>query len=343
MEPFTLTPAEVAALRQTHRQMRTRTADAYRLNAIILLGTGWTQQAVSEALLLDDRTLRRYVAAYRQSGIDGLLESHCRGSVCRLNDDQLAQLDEHLQDTLYTDTRDVRNYIQHTFGVTYSVSGVTHLLKRLDYVYKKPKHIPGKADRQAQEAFLAEYETLKSSKTPEEPIYFMDAVHPQHNSMPACGWIKKGTEFPLQANCGRQRLNINGAVDVTNLKVVTRMDQTINAQSTIALLKQIEKKHPGDYPIHIIADNARYYRSVAVKEYLAEHRRMDLISLPAYSPNLNLIERLWKYFRKTVLYNQYYEKFSEYTQAAQDFFKNIRSHRKKLATLLTENFHLYPE
>ena len=330
-------------LRQAHRRMRTRTADAYRLNAIILLGTGWTQQAVSEALLLDDRTLRRYVQAYRQGGIDGLLESHCCGSVCRLDDCQLAQLDEHLRHTLYVDTRDIQKYIKHTLGITYSVSGVTHLLKRLDYVYKKPKHIPGKADRQAQEAFLAEYEKLKKRKKPEEPIYFMDATHPQHNSVPACGWIKKGTEFPLQANCGRQRLNINGVLDVSNMKVVTRMDKTINAQSTIALFKQIERQHRGKYPIHIIADNARYYRSVAVQEYLAAHRRIHLIFLPTYSPNLNLIERLWKYFRKTVLHNQYDEKFSQYVQAAQSFFKNIHSHRKALSTRLTENFQLCPQ
>ena len=329
-------------LRQAHRRMRTRTADAYRLNAIILLGTGWTQEAVSEALLLDDRTLRRYVQAYRQGGIDELLASHCRGSVCRVDPKQLAQLDEHLQHTLYVDTRDIQKYIKHTFGVTYSVSGVTHLLKRLDYVYKKPKHIPGKADRQAQEAFLAEYEKLKKRKNTEEPIYFMDAAHPQHNSVPACGWIKKGTEFPLLANCGRQRLNINGAVDVSNMKVITRMDDTINAQSTTALLKQIERKHRGEYPIHIIADNARYYRSREVQKHLIKHSRIHLIFLPAYSPNLNLIERLWKYFRKTVLHNQYYEKFSQYTQAAQSFFRNIHLHRKALSTLLAENFHLCP-
>ena len=72
MESFQLTPEEIAALRAEHRQMSFRT-DAYRINAIILLGTGWTQIEVAEALLLDERTIRRYVKAYKENGIQGLL------------------------------------------------------------------------------------------------------------------------------------------------------------------------------------------------------------------------------------------------------------------------------
>lgn len=339
MATFSLTPEEVIALRQVHRQMAHRT-DAYRINAIILLGTGWTQEEVGEALLLDERTLRRYVQVYRQGGIQALLETRYQGSECRLDQKQLKQLDKHLQKTLYTDTRDIQQFIKEAFGVTYSISGVTHLLKRLHYVYKKPKHVPGKADRQAQEAFLAQYEKLKKRKKPDDPIYFMDAAHPQHNSVPAYGWIKKGQEAELKSNCGRQRLNINGAIDVAQMQIVTRFDDTINADSTIGLLKQLERKHRKAKNIYVIADNARYYRSKLVKEYL-ETSRIELIFLPAYSPNLNLIERLWKYFRKVMLYNRYYQSLQEFMEAAESFFSNIKEHRKQLRSLLTENFHLF--
>ena len=168
----------------------------------------------------------------------------------------------------------------------------------------------------------------------------MDAVHPQHNSTPAYGWIKKGQEAELKANCGRQRLNINGVIDIDTLNTVVRFDDTINAESTIALFKRIERKHPKAKVITIIADNARYYRSIAVKEYL-ENSRIKILFLPPYSPNLNLIERLWKYFRKVVMNNRYYQTLEQFTQAAQSFFANIKSHRKALKTLLTENFHLF--
>ena len=68
--------------------------------------------------------------------------------------------------------------------------------------------------------------------------------------------------------------------------------------------------------------------------------RIKLIFLPPYAPNLNLIERLWKYFRKVVLYNRYYATFAEFKQACLDFFANLRSHRAALRTLLTENFEI---
>lgn len=339
MESFSLTPTEVIALRQEHREMTHRT-DAYRINAIILLGTGWTQAQVSEALLLDERTIRRYVKAYRQEGLDGLLEVRFQGSQCHLNQEQIRALDEHLQDNLYTHVRDICQSIESLFGVTYSASGATQLLQRMGFVYKKPKHVPGKADRQAQEAFVAQYEDLKEHKRPEDPIYFMDAVHPQHNSVPAYGWIKKGHEAELKANCGRQRLNINGVIDVATFKTVVRFDDTINADSTTDLFKQIERKHRKANTIYIIADNAGYYRSKVVKAYL-ENSRIKLIFLPAYSPNLNLIERLWKYFRKVVMNNRYYQTLQDFTEAAEAFFANIKEHRKALRSLLTENFHLF--
>ena len=339
MESFSLTPQEVKELRRIHRQLSHRT-DAYRINAIILLGTGWTQTEVGEALLLDERTIRRYVQAYQHGGVDALLEVRYQGSQCYLSPEQIQRLDVHLQEHLYTQAQDIQQYIETTFKITYSISGVTELLKRMGFTYKKPKHVPGKANREAQEAFVDQYQQLKEQKNPADPIYFMDAVHPQHNSVPAYGWIKKGQEAELKANCGRQRLNINGVIDIDTLKTVVQFDDTINAESTIALLKQIERKHRKAKVIYVIADNARYYRSAAVKEYL-ENGRIKILFLPPYSPNLNLIERLWKYFRKVVMNNRYYQTLEQFTDAAESFFINIKEHRKALKSLLTENFHIF--
>ena len=339
MESFSLTPQEVVALRQIHRQLSHR-SDAYRINAIILLGTGWTQAEVGEALLLDERTIRRYVQAYRQGGIDALLEVRYQGSECNLSEFQIEQLDGHLQEHLYCFAYEIQQYIETTFAVTYSISGVNELLKRMDFVYKKPKHVPGKANREDQEAFVKQYRELKKKKDSGDPVYFMDAVHPQHNSTPAYGWIKKGQEAELKANCGRQRLNINGVIDIDTLKTVVQFDDTINADSTISLFKKIERKHRKAKVITLIADNARYYRSAAVKEYL-RGSRIKILFLPPYSPNLNLIERLWKYFRKVVMNNRYYQTLEQFTEAAQSFFTNIKEHRKALKTLLTENFHFF--
>ena len=228
-------------------------------------------------------------------------------------------------------------WVEETFGVAYTASGMTAVLHRLGFVYKKPKLIPGKADAEAQRAFLAEYETLKNTKGEEDPIYFMDAVHPQHNPVIAYCWIKRGEEQVVRSNTGRKRLNINGAINLDQLEPVVRYDDTIDAASTIALFDQLLLAYAYATGIYIICDNAGYYRSKAVQAYLQDSR-IKLIFLPAYAPNLNLIERLWKFFKKQVLYNRYYETFGGFRAACEDFFNNPQRYKSELRPLLAENF-----
>ncbi len=213
------------------------------------------------------------------------------------------------------------------------------LLHRLGYVYKKPKKVPGKADAQAQKEFLSRYKKLKEQQSEQDVILFMDAVHPQHNPVMACGWIKRGKEFQVKSNTGRQRLNSNGAVNVETMSMIMRYDDTINAQSTIQLFDQIARCYPKARKVTVICDNARYYRPKLVQAYL-ESSKIALLFLPAYAPNVNLIERYWKYFKKIILYNRYYETFKEFKQACEYFFANIEPHLPALRTLLAENFQI---
>ncbi len=167
----------------------------------------------------------------------------------------------------------------------------------------------------------------------------MDGSHPQHNSVATYGWIKKGKTKELKSNTGRQRLNINSAFNIEELSAVSDYGDSINAQSTISLLKKVELRHPDAEFIYTICDNTRYYRSRMVRKYL-ENSKIKLIFLPPYSPNLNLIERLWKYFRKIVLYNKYYETFDEFKKTCKAFFRRIKRHKGELSSLMTENFQI---
>ena len=143
----------------------------------------------------------------------------------------------------------------------------------------------------------------------------------------------------LKANCGRQRLNINGAINIETLEPVTGFYDTINADSTVDLFSKIEAKHPNAKTIYIIVDNARYYRSRLLKQYV-KGTKIKLIFLPPYSPNLNLIERYWKFFKKKVLNNRYYETFAEFKRVCESFFRKRKKYLPELQTLLTENFHI---
>jgi transposase len=291
-------------------------------------------------LLLDDETIRRYIRIYQEKGLSELLRDKYQGCLCKLTENQTQELTKYLEQKVYQNSADIVEYIKQKYGITYSTKGLIKFLHRIGFVYKKPKHIPGKANEEAQKKFVDEtYKELKENLAKNDRIYFMDGTHPHHNSMPAYGWIKKGQVKGIPANTGRERLNINGVIDSTNFDFIYRADQTINAQSTIELFKQIEVKNPLANKIFIIADNAKYYRSKLVAEYL-KNSKIKIKFLPPYSPNLNLIERLWKFFHKIILYNKYYDSFDKFKQASFNFFDNIKNYKSSLETLLTDNFQI---
>lgn len=338
MRDYELSTKEIAELEKTHRSLRDK-RQADRVKAVIALSKGWSAAQIADILLFDEKTSRHYFDRYQQGGLQALLDDNYSGAEPKLDTHQMSELEDFLEDPILPDAKSVINHIDTQYRVLYSVSGVTDLLHRLGFSYKKPTHVPGKQDPAKQQAFLEEYEQIKAAKGENDPIYFTDATHPQHNSVPAYGWIKTGQEKELKANCGRQRLNINGAINIETLEPTTGFYDTINADSTMDLFYKIEAKHPDAETIYIIADNARYYHACLLKDHL-EGTKIQLIYLPPYSPNLNLIERYWKFFKKTVMHNHYYETFEQFKQACKSFFRKRKNYLPELQNLLTENFHI---
>lgn len=311
-----------------------------KVTVLLMLHQQFTPEAIAASLGLDDSTIYRYRRAYETLGLDTFLSTAFVAYSGLLTDEQKAVLKHEIYNNLYMTSKEVVQYIAHTFGIRYSTSAVVKLLHQLGFVYKKTKSVPCKANRAAQEAFLKQLQELLAQKGEDAVVYFNDAVHPQHNTRPDYGWIYQGEDFEIPANPGRQRVNINGALnaqDVTDVIVVE--SERINAQSCIELWKKQRKKHPGT-TIYNICDNAPYYHSRVIKEWLERNPWCRIIYLPPYAPNLNLIERLWKFLRKHVTSYYFYERFEEFRRAILDFFKNIKEHKNALESLLTLNFHI---
>ena len=336
---FQLTNRQIAALRATHKTLRDRRL-ADRIKAVVLLGSGWSVASVAEALLVDEKTVRLWFEKYRRGGEKELLAMFYQGRAASLDDDQLTELAKHLDEKTYLDSNEIRHHIAKKYGVKYSSSGVKKLLHRLGFVYKKPKHVPGKLDPEAQAAFFKTYKKLRKNKGENDPIIFADACHPQHNSIPAYGWIRRGVEKELKSNGGRRRVNIHGAVDIDTMETFTDFAKTIDAKSSLRLFRKLIAKYPNAKKIHVFVDNATYYTSTWLRQKL-RGTKIVLHFLPAYSPNLNLIERLWKFFKKKILYNQFYETFASFLSACKSFFRSRTKYRDDLHSMLAENFHLY--
>jgi len=333
-----LTPQEQEEIKRLHRSCRERKY-ADKLKALLLLDKGFSCVEVGEMLLLDDDTIRKYREQYLNLGAESLLQDNNRGRASYLNSKQLELLNQELESNTYADSKGITVWISTHFNITYTPSGITALLNRMGFVYKKPVLVPCKADVEKQEEFVTQYKEFKQNLLPEDQIYFVDGVHPQHNTIATFGWIKKGQTKHLKTNNGRQRTNINGAINLQTKEVLYVEDERINAQTMIMLLSlMVEKQKKGK--IHIILDNAKYYHAQLVKNFLKDHPRIILHFMPPYSPNLNIIERLWKILKKKVVYNKFYLKFDDFRDAIINFFENKVWMDNEFDKILTDNFQI---
>jgi transposase len=336
MQNFILSPQELASLRASHKAEKQK-PDAYRINAVILLGSGWTLQATSDALLLDEETLRSYVKKYSEGGLEELLRTNYQGRATKLPIEKMVEFEEHLKTHLYQTTSKIIDYVEKVYGVHYSHSGMADLLHRLGFTYKKPKLFPEKFDLELQDCFKEMMLKFFESKKDNEAVLFYDSAHPQYNTLSDYGWIKKGQEVALPSHSARGHVNVSGVIDIETLEVMTVYPDKVNSDSMVGFLQKIQKKYCHAEKVHIILDNASIHHSRVVKEFL-EGSNINLVFLPPYSPNLNLIERLWGLMRREILANQHYKSFREFKDRIMDFFKGLKRKKEELLDLMTFEF-----
>jgi transposase len=313
-----LTAQQRAELRAQHKLERDRRI-CDRIKAVLLFDNGWSYEEIAEALLLTEGAIRIHIKEFSE---ENKLVPGGGGSSERLSKTQSELLENHLREHTYLYVKNIAAYIYQKWKIRYSISGLRDWLERHDFSYKKPSLIPGKSDPKAQTAWLAEYQELKAHLPSTETICFIDGVHPTHNVQLAYGWIKKGESKTIPANTGRSRINLTGAIDILSYQVHIREDQRLNATATIIFFQQLEKAYPTMARVHVFCDNAPYYRNKEVTEYL-KTSKIQLHFLPPYSPNLNPIERLWKWMKEVVIYNTYYEEFETFKEAMLGFFETL--------------------
>ena len=333
MEEFLTEEQKKELLSELRREKNRKYAD--RIRTILLLDKGKSAAKISEYLFLDEGTVRNYKNHYKQGSIKGLLNDYHTGRSSYLSEKEKKKLIVELESKVYPTTKSIISYVKKEFRLVYTIGGMTSLLHKLGFSYKKPKGVPGKAKRKEQEAFLEEYNEVKDKGL----VYFADSTHPMLNPVLSSGWIRKREEFDVKTNSGRERVNINGAIEINTLSVVSRSCKKVNGQSMKDLLRAVRRRHPKERNLYMVMDNAGYNKSYQVQN-LAEELGIRIMYLPPYSPNLNPIERLWKFMKKKVMANTYYPDVKTFQQELMLFLRGIRKHRKELSTLITDNFHL---
>ena len=311
------------------------------MTVLLLLERERAVAAIAKDLGLDEATVYRYRQTYQLLGLTGYLRTEQPAHWGLLTSVQLAGLCWELGQQLYPDCRAIADWLTRTFGVSYSVSGLTDLLHRLGFSYKLTTAVPCQADAVAQTAFLTDTlaPLLAQAAAGDAVVYFADAAHPTHNTRATHVWTETGKERPLLTVSGRERVNLNAALNA-HCPTQVHLDETdcVNAQSTQRLYEKLLAAHPQG-PVHVICDNARYYQNKALTAWLAD-KRLVQVFLPPYSPNLNLIERLWKFLRQKIINTAFYRTKGQFKTAVLDFFDRLPEFGQELASRMQLKFHV---
>jgi transposase len=203
------------------------------------------------------------------------------------------------------------------------------------------KQVPEKANIEAQEQFRTDIleplvEQAQQGKT---ELFFMDAAH--FVLQPFLGYLYSLATRFIKSGSGRKRFSVLGAINAVSKELVMMTEVTyVDSMTVCALLKELAIAYY-DRRIVVVLDNARYQRCRVVLQ-TAERLHIQLLFLPPYSPNLNLIERLWKFVKNKVLYNEFYSEFQLFCSAIRDCLgKTHTEHRDELETLLRPNFQSF--
>ena len=219
--------------------------------------------------------------------------------------------------------------IERLPGIRRSPTQVRAFLESLGVKRLKVGQIPAKADPQQQAEFLEKelQPRLEEARQGQRHVFFMDAAH--FVLQPFLGFLWCFARIFIQSPSGRQRLNVLGALHATTRQLVTVVNESyINAESVAALLRQLASTF-GDLPITIVLDNVRYQHCRMIID-LAAALGIELLFLPPYSPNLNLIERLWKFVKKEGLYSKCYPDFTSKRRSWDAYLKHRANIRRRL-------------
>ena len=311
-----LSQQEKEELELQHRKERDgRIKD--RIKAVLLCSEGWKQNQVAQALRIHPETVHDHIEDYIKSK---KLKPENGGSASQLTGDQTNEIIAHLEANTYSKAIEICAYIKETYGINFTVSGLTKWLHRQGFSYKKPKGVPAKADPQKQEAFIQYYEELLKNTPEDEPIEFGDGVHPTMATKITYGWIRTGVCQPISTIASRTRLNLLGSINLETMKITIGSYETLNSTALEEHFKKLREKYPNAIKIHLILDRGPYNISTETKEAAKKH---DIILhyLPPYSPNLNPSERLWKVMNEHTRNNKVFKSAKQFRQEIMNFFE----------------------
>src|SRR5262249_47631123 len=339
------------ALTENERQVVNAERDSHpeapvrrKMLVVWLLYCGLTRTKAAEVAGLSRPTVQRYVAAFRDGGLDGLRRRDVQGPASAVVTHPRA-VREALTTRPVRTVAEAAEQIERLTGLKRGLTQIRQFLKtELGFRWQRTRVIPcpPKADLpdhiRVQKHFLDTHlqPRLDEAVAGRRHVFFVDAAHFVYGTFLCCLWSL--ARIFIKAASGRQRFNVLGAWNAVTRELLTIANTTVVNTDTMCDLLRLVAGQVLVGPVTLVLDNARYQRN-AIVMMLAKELGIELLFLPSYSPNLNLIERLWRFVKRKAVYGRYHPTFAEFRAAVQDVLDRVpTTHAGQLASLMALNF-----
>lgn len=297
-----------------------------------------SNESIGKIICCHRNSVSRWIKTYLSGGISALFETHYYCPTSALDPYKNA-IKSSLDASPVQSVNEAALRIKTVTGITRKPTQVRQFLLRHGYRYRKMGQVPGKADSVKQEKWLEALQPyIQKARKGECHLFFSDAAHFTLSSFACMAWSV--SRVFLKTAAGRNRMNVLGTVDAISKEVITHINTTyITADTIVEFLQRLRTRY-GQKPIAIVMDNARYQHCQIVLDK-AKEMNVKILFLPPYSPNLNIIERLWKFTKKKILYGKYYENPRVFHEEIRTFFEQInQKYINELQSLLTLKFQI---
>ena len=320
---------------------------AIRIVSMMLIGLRYSNNKIAKLVGCSVRTVRDLRKKMHNMSFgqfcDFLKIKKGGGRPCSVGEDIQRQIVEEVDKNPYSSLKQIAAMVKKKFKIDISTKILGRILKKLQSIKRKVRSLPGKANPEAQRSFYNERlaPALDKAKNGSAQVLFMDGSH-FILSFRLIGYLYGTFRKLVKTFTGHKRFNVLGAINFVSYDLITyTSDKNLTHTDIIEFLKQIALFYY-DKAIYVVLDRARYQDCHAVR-LAARLMGINLIFLPACSPNLNLIERVWK-FVKEKLRMQYYDDFNLFKNAIIQILDDVNKiYKSDMKTLINENFEFYDD
>ncbi len=323
-----------------------------RAHIVLLSNQGRDMKEICSIVFRSENTVSIWLSAYENMGFLGLYDEPIPGRPSQLGKEQQEQIAVWLDDSPRKEgyqqsnwtLRLIRHHLLQKFGIRFSLTRVWEMIHELGFTLIRPRHIsivPTKEQIDQALNQIAHY--LEKAISGEIRFFYLDESTATMWSTLSYVWARKGTrpEIPMADDHGR--VYVFSAADPLSGKVHYRIAPSPNKEAVLAFLKQMRKRYPTDRLVFIL-DNHKPHKAHIVTQFVEADGNMKLEHLPSYTSfKCNAIERLFKWFRRAVTHNQFFEDITDLKSAIRAFFRSVANQPKKIISLLRLNLNSFPK